>query len=179
MNILIIILLILTGIITLVLVLAALVRKKHYVKREIVIDAPSQKVFDFLKFLKNQEKFNKDAAADSDRKKEFKGTDGTVGFIYAWSGNKDAGVGQKEIKNIVEGKRIEMEICFVKPMSATATVVLEIESLSNDQSKVYWSNAGTLKFPINILIPVMEKAVAKSMDGSLSTLKNILETSLK
>ena len=36
-----------------------------------------------------------------DRERTFKGTDGTVGYIYAWKGNKDAGEGEKEIKNIV------------------------------------------------------------------------------
>ncbi|MEP7169377.1 MAG: hypothetical protein ABI855_08390, partial [Bacteroidota bacterium] len=115
------------------------------------------------------------AMAAPDRKREFKGTDGTVGYIYSWSGDKNAGVGEKEIKNIIEGKRIEMEIRFVKPMAVTASIIMETESLSDNQTKVYWSNAGTLKNPINILIPMMEKSVAKDMDSSLLTLKNILE----
>jgi hypothetical protein len=113
--------------------------------------------------------------AAPDRKREFKGTDGTVGYIYAWSGDKNAGVGEKEIKNIIEGKRIEMEIRFVKPMRATASIIMETESLPDDQTNVSWSNAGTLIYPLNIMIPIMEKHVAKDMDSSLSTLKNILE----
>ena len=175
MNIIITILLVVTGIIALLLIIALFIKREHYVKREIIINAPRQKVFDYVKLLKNQEEFNKHAAADADRKKEFKGTDGTVGFIYAWSGNKKAGEGQKEIKNIIEGKRIETEIRFVKPMAATASIIMETESLSDDQTKVSWSNAGTLKYPINIMIPMMVKHVAKDMDSSLSTLKNILE----
>jgi hypothetical protein len=110
-----------------------------------------------------------------DRKKEFKGTDGTVGFIYAWSGNKDAGQGEKEILNIVEGKRIETEIRFVKPMVATAQVTMETEALSNNQTKVSLINAGTLKYPINIMIPILEKNFPKDVDASLATLKQILE----
>ena len=175
MNIIITILLVVAGIIVLLLIIALFMKKEHYVKREIIINAPRQKVFDYVKLLKNQEKFNKHAAADADRKKEFKGTDGTVGFIYAWSGNKKAGVGEKEIKNIIEGKRIETEIRFVKPMAATACIIMETESLSDDQTKVSWSNAGTLKYPINIMIPMMEKMLPKEMDSSLSILKNILE----
>ena len=57
---------------------------------------------------------DKHAMAAPDRKRDFKGIDGTVGYIYSWSGDKNAGVGEKEIKNIIEGKRIEMEIRFVK-----------------------------------------------------------------
>jgi hypothetical protein len=150
-------------------------KKKHYVNREIIINAPWQKVFDFLKLLKNQEQFNKWARAGKDRKEETKGTDGTVGFIYSWSGDKSAGKGEKEIMNIVEGKRIETEIRFEKPMRISARVIMETESVSDNQTKVSLSNAGTLKYPLNILISMAEKNFAKDMDSSLSTLKNILE----
>ena len=175
MNIIVTILLVLAGIIALLLFISLFMKKEHYVNREIIINAPKQKVFDFLRFLENQEKFNKWAKTDPDRKIETKGTDGTVGYIYAWSGNKNAGEGEKEIKNIIEGKRIETEIRFVKPMAATASIIMETESLSDNQTKVYWSNAGTLKYPLNIMVPMLEKHVAKDMDTSLSTLKNILE----
>src|SRR5438876_2835542 len=168
MNILITILLVVAGIIALLLVIALFMKREHYVKREIIINAPRQKVFDYVKLLKNQDEFNKHAMDAPNRKEEFKGTDGTVGYIYSWSGDKDAGVGEKEIKNIIEGKRIETEIRFVKPMAVTAQVIMETESVSDDQTKVYWSNAGTLKYPINIMIPMVEKSVAKGMDISLS-----------
>ena len=175
MNTIITILLVVAGIIALLLIIALFMKREHYVKREIIINAPRQKVFDYIKLLKNQDEFNKHAMAAPDRKREFKGTDGTVGYIYAWSGNKNAGEGEKEIKNIIEGKRIETEIRFVKPMTTSATIIMETESLSDNQTKVTWSNAGTLKYPINIMIPMMEKHVVKDMDSSLSTLKNILE----
>jgi hypothetical protein len=163
------------GIIVLLLVVGLFMKKEHYVNREITINAPRQKVFDYIKLLKNQDEFNKHAMAGPDRKREFKGTDGTVGYVYSWSGNKNAGEGEKEIKGIVEGKRIETEIRFVKPMVTSASIIMETESLSDNQTKVSWSNAGVLKYPFNILIPMMEKHVSKDMDSSLSTLKNILE----
>jgi hypothetical protein len=175
MNTIITILLVVAGIIALLLIIALFMKREHYVNREIIINAPRQKVFDYLKLLKNQDKFNKHAMAAPDRKREFKGTDGTVGYIYAWSGNKNAGIGEKEIKNIIEGKRIETEIRFVKPMATIAHMIMETESLSDNQTKVYWSNAGTLKYPMSIMVPMVEKSVAKDMDISLSTLKNILE----
>ena len=175
MNTLITILVVVAGIIALLLIIALLMKKEHYVKREIVINAPRQKVFDYVKLLKNQDEFNTGAMEDPNRKREFKGTDGTVGFIYSWSGNKNAGEGEKEIMKISEGHSIEMEIRFVKPMAVSACIIMETESLPDDQTKVSWSNAGTLKYPINIMIPMMEKQVAKGMDKSLATLKTILE----
>ncbi len=176
MSPIIIILLVLACIIALLLIIALFMKKEHYVKREIIINAPNQKVFDFLKLLKNQDRFNKWATADKqNRKEEFKGTDGTVGFIYSWSGDKSAGQGEKEIMNMIEGKRIETEIRFVKPMRVTASVIFETTSLSVDQTKINLINAGTLNYPVNIMIPIAERNFAKDMDTSLLTLKNILE----
>jgi len=175
MNILITILIVLAAIIVLLLLIALFMRKQHFVKREIIISAPRQKVFDYIRMLKNQDAFNKHAMVDPDRIREFKGTDGTVGYTYSWKGDRSAGEGEKEIKNIIDGKSIETEIRFIKPMRVSATIIMETESLPGDQTKVTWSNAGTLKYPINIMIPMMEKNVAKGMDESLSTLKTILE----
>ncbi|MEO6490295.1 MAG: SRPBCC family protein [Ferruginibacter sp.] len=175
MNTLLTILLVFAGIIVLLLIIALVMKKEHYVNREIIINAPRQKVFDYIKLLKNQDEFNKHAMAGPDRERQFKGTDGTVGYIYAWSGDKNAGVGEKEIMNIIEGKRIETEIRFVKPMAVTASIIMQTESLPDNRTKVNWSNSGTLKYPINIMIPMMERSVAKDMDISLTTLKNILE----
>ena len=175
MNPVIIILLVVAGIIALLLIIGLFMKREHYVRREIIINAPRQKVFDYLKLLKNQEEFNKHAMTAPDRKREFKGTDGTVGYIYSWSGNKNAGEGEKEIKNITEGRSIETEIRFVKPMATSASIIMETESLSGNQTKVTWSNAGVLKYPLNIMIPIAEKNFPKDMDASLLTLKNILE----
>lgn len=169
------ILLVVAGLLALLLFIALFMKREHYVNREIIIHAPRQKVFDFLKLLKNQDQFNKWAKTDPDRTEQFRGTDGTIGYIYAWSGNKGAGEGEKEIKDIVEGKRIETEIRFTKPMRISAYVIMETESLSDSQTQVTMSNAGTLKYPLNILIPLAEKSFAKDLDESLSTLKALLE----
>jgi len=42
-------------------------------------------------------------------------------------------------------------------MGATATIIMETESLSDNQTKVHRSNASKLKYPVNILVPMMEK----------------------
>jgi len=180
MNILITILLLLISIIALALIAALFMKKEHYVKREIIINAPLQKVFNFLKLLKNQDKFNKWTQEDPDRKWEYKGTDGTEGFIISWSGNKKAGEGEKEIMKIIDGKRIETQIRFVKPMSTVADVIMEIETISDpdsnrDRTKVSLINSGTLKYPMNIFIPIAESKFPKDMDDSLMTLKRLLE----
>jgi hypothetical protein len=98
-----------------------------------------------------------------------------VGFIYAWKGSKEAGQGEKEIIAIEEGRRIETEIRFVKPMVVRSRMVMETLALPDGQTQVTWSNAGTLKYPLNLLIPFMEKSVTKDMQESLVVLQELVE----
>lgn len=175
MNIFITILLVIVGILSLLLIIALFTKKGYHIQCEMIINAPLQKVFDYVKFLKNWDNFNERAVADPSKKNEFKGTDGTVGFIYAWSGNKKVGEGEKEIKFISEGERIDTEIRFVKPFALTGFTNMFTESVSANQTKVRYSNASTLKYPLNILIPMVEKGIIKDMDISLAALKAILE----
>ena len=52
---------------------------------------------------------------------------------------------------------------------------MSTESVSGNQTKVTLSNASTLKYPLNILLLMVEKGIAKDMDKNLSCLKTILE----
>lgn len=175
MNILITILLILAGIIALLLIIALFMRKEYDIQREVIIDAPGGKVFDYLKQLKNQDNFNKWVMVDPGMKRTFTGTDGTVGFIYGWNGNKRAGEGEQEIKAITEGEKIETEIRFVRPFAGTSYANMIITSVSDTQTKVTWNNASFMKYPLNIMLSTIEKMLARDMDTSLLTLKSILE----
>jgi hypothetical protein len=175
MNTITLIILFFTAIIALLLLIALFIKKEHFVQRNIIINAAQPTVFDYIKLLKNQETFNTNAMEDPNRNWEFRGTDGTVGYTIAWNGNKKAGEGEKEIMKIVEGKSIETQIRFIKPMKAIGNAIMDTESLSSSQTKVIWSNSGTLNYPLNLLIPMLEKNVAKDMDKSLINLKTILE----
>lgn len=166
---------IIAGTLALLFIAAIFMRRNHYEQCSIEIEASSTKVFDFVKLVANQEAFNKHAQVGTDRQKTFTGTDGTVGFIYTWSGSKEAGQGEKEIIAIEEGRRIETEIRFVKPMVVSSRMVMETQALPDGNTQVTWSNAGDLKYPLNLLIPVMEKSVTKDMQGSLIVLKELLE----
>lgn len=175
MNSCILILLFLGGIIMLLLVVALFMRKEYFIRREMVINASVEKVFDYLKHLKNQDHFNKWVMTDPDMERNFKGTDGTVGFIYGWNGNKKAGEGEQQITQLIEGKKIATEIRFIRPFAAIAHADLDTEALSDQQTKVIWSNRSTMKYPMNLMIATIEKMLAKDMDESLSNLKTILE----
>jgi uncharacterized protein YndB with AHSA1/START domain len=175
MIILITILLVIASIVALLLLIALLSKKEYNVQREISINAPVQKVFEYIKHIKNQDNYNKWVMADPEMKKDFKGTDGTAGFIYAWNGNKKAGEGEQEIKAISEGEKVVTEVRFVRPFPGVANSYMATTPVSANQTSVKWGNASKIKFPMNIMISMIEKMLAKDMDASLAMLKAVLE----
>jgi len=72
-------------------------------------------VFNYVKYIKNQDHWSPWKSRDPEMKQSFIGEDGTVGFVSKWKGNKEVGTGEQEIKGIVENERIDSELRFFKP----------------------------------------------------------------
>ncbi len=175
MNAVMIVLMVLVSIVALFLIIAFFTRKNYIIRSEVVILSTPNKVFDYFKILKNQDQYNKWVMVDPKMKRIFNGTDGTVGFIDAWDGNKKAGAGEQEITNIIEGKIIETEIRFIRPFTSVANAKMEVIPINENDSKVIWTMESKMAFPMNIMISMIEKMLLKDMDESLSNLKKILE----
>lgn len=60
-------------------------------------------------------------------------------------------------------------------MKVSSKVIMETEALAQKQTKIALINTGTLKYPMNIFIPMAEKNFPKDLDKSLAALKRILE----
>jgi hypothetical protein len=160
------------------LTVALFVKKDYAVKREVVINQPKQQIFDYIKYLKNQENYSKWNSMDPNMKKSYKGTDGQVGFIYRWESDTDSvGVGEQEIKKIIEGERIDFELRFIKPFEATEPAFMITEAINDRQTKVVWGFSGRMDYPANLwlLFFNMEEMIGADLDAGLATLKNIME----
>ena len=177
MTILLTILAVIGGLLLLMLILAAFFKNEYTIQREIIINRPKQEVFDYVKQMKNQDQYSKWVRMDPEAKKEYRGTDGAVGFVYAWdSKNKQAGKGEQEIKAIVEGETIDVEVRFERPFKNTARTPIFTETVSNGQTKVRWGMSGQSKYPMNLMNPLMDNLLGKDMEVSLADLKTILES---
>lgn len=170
--------LILAGIILLVLITGLFVNGKYAVVREVTINNPKQEVFDYLKYLKNQDNFSVWAKIDPAMKKEFRGVDGTVGFVSAWeSENPKAGKGEQKIIKIAEGERIDYELHFYEPMESTDYAYLSTGAVSDNRTLVKWGFNGEMKYPMNLMMLFMdmEKMLAPDLENGLKNLKTVLE----
>jgi hypothetical protein len=168
----------LVGLIVLLLIIAVFLKKKYSLSTEITIKQPKQLVFDYLKLLKNQDNFSKWALMDPNMSKEYRGTDGTVGFVSAWDSNKkNVGKGEQEITKIKEGERIDFEIRFIKPFAGVAQAYMSIDSLSNQVTLVNWGISSKMPYPMNLMLLVMnmEKKMTEDLHTGLQNLKEILE----
>jgi len=170
-----IVLLVIAVIIAIPLVIAIFVSHDYEVKRDIVIEKPGAEVFAFVSHIRNQAYYNKWVLTDPQAVKTYSGNDASPGFVYRWDGQK-SGAGEQEIKNISEGRSIETELRFKKPMEGLAATIMTTEDASGGKTKVSWTFKGRSKYPMNIMNLFIDKVLGGDMSESLSNLKRVLET---
>ena len=178
MNTLVTILIVFFGLIALLLLIALFVKKEYAIEREIIINKTKQMVFNYIKLLKNQDTFSKWANIDPAMEKEYRGTDGTVGFVSAWNSNvKNVGKGEQTIKKITDGEDIDFDIHFIKPMDARAKARMSTEALSENETKVKWGFSSGMKYPMNFMLLFinMENMLGDDLSTGLNNLKIDLE----
>jgi hypothetical protein len=158
------------------LTLALFIRKDYRVERTILVNKPAATVFNYIRFLKNQDHYSKWEMTDPRMQKSFRGKDGQTGFVYAWNGNKQAGKGEQEIKEIKEGERIDVEVRFEKPFKSIARAPMVTQPSGKNSTVVTWRMEGHNNYPINLMNLFIDGMLGKDMELSLRTLKGILET---
>ena len=112
-------------------------------------------------------------------KQSTEGTDGEIGFISRWEGNKDVGSGEQELKKLVNNEEVITEIRFFKPWQSQADGYFRMKDADANQTEVTWGFTGSNKIPWNIfmLFMNMDKAVGKDFNEGLTELKKTLENS--
>ncbi len=173
-----IVLYILVALVVIILVLALIAPKSYDVFRTVDIDRPKNQVFEYLRFLKNQDEWSPWAKKDPNMFKKYTGTDGEVGCVSYWKGNKEVGEGQQEITRIIPGKRVDGELRFLKPWKSTSDCYLIADDGAHGKTKVTWGFSGKNKFPISIMMLFMnmDKMIGKDFEEGLASLKTRLES---
>lgn len=160
------------------LIAALFVKKEYSVEREITIMCDNENVFEYIKYLRNQNNYSVWSTMDPDMKKTYTGTDGTVGFVSAWeSKDENVGTGEQEIIKIEDGKRIDFELRFIEPFEATDKAYMSTEAISPSQTKVKWGFNGKMSYPMNLMLLFMdmEEMLGKDLQKGLENLKVELE----
>ncbi|MDT0552328.1 SRPBCC family protein [Urechidicola vernalis] len=167
---------IIIGIVALIFVLSVIAPKSYDVSRSIVINKPLAEVYNYLRFLEKQHEWSPWAEKDPNMEKTYTGTDGEVGFISAWVGNKDVGSGEQEITGLKENLEVSSQLRFLKPWKSTSDAYLRVSEIK-EGTEVVWGFSGNNKFPISIMMLFMnmDKAVGGDFEFGLNKLKRTLE----
>ena len=157
---------------------ALFVNSDYRVERQVVINKNKESVFNFLKYLENQNKFSKWANVDPNMKKASYGIDGNVGFYTTWSSeNPNVGKGEQEIIAIKDGERIDYELRFLAPFQSTEPAYIITEYISGDKTRVKWGFKGHMNYPMNLMLVIydFEKTIGDDLQYGLDNLKKLLE----
>lgn len=146
------------------------------IQKTILINSDVHKVYEFLKYTKNQDKFSVWNMKDPAMKKNYAGEDGMPGFTYSWdSKDKNVGAGQQETKSMSEDNRIDYELRFERPMRNTAQSSFITDKVKNNETSVTWTFASPTKFPMSLFAPIFKKMLGKQIEQGLQNLKALLE----
>lgn len=167
---------VLLGIIAALLLAALFMKKAYSLSVSVIINKPQSYVFNYIKLLKHQEKYSKWVMADPNVKMNYTGTDGTVGFKAAWESNdKNVGVGEQEIIEIMEGNGYRVEIRFEKPFKGISYATNSTKAIDANTTKLTTVFDTKTPFPMNIMVPIISKMLVKDMTENANNLKKILE----
>lgn len=166
------------SLVVILLVIALFIKKEYTVERSVVVHKPRTEVYEYVKYLKNQEKYSKWATMDPDMTSTYSGTDATPGFTNKWDSEKDdVGAGEQEIKSLTPNERVNFEIRFLRPFKSTSNAALILEDTATTQTRVTWNFNSKMDYPMNLMLVFMDlnKAIGNDLEVGLSNLKSNLE----
>lgn len=172
------ILLFIAAVVVIALVAALFVKKEMTAQREIVINRSKQEVFDYIKYVKNQDNYSKWNKLDPAMKKTYEGTDGTPGFVYSWTSEKsDVGQGSQTITKVIEGERLDCDLHFIKPFESKAKIYMTTTAVTDSTTKVVWGYDGKMNYPLNLMRVFIdiEKSIGDDFSTGLTNLKTVME----
>lgn len=168
---------ILLGLVTLVAVLMLVAPKGAKVERSVTVKLSPESAFQSLRSLKIFDQWAPWATRDPKMERGYLGTDGEIGSVAWWKGNKDVGEGEQELKKLEPNTYIETELRFLKPFKAINKSYWRI---SNDPEgcKVVWGFDAKFHMPMNImfLFVSMESSIGRDFEQGLVRWKSLVES---
>ncbi len=147
------------------------------IERDIVIDAPAEKVYPHVSSFKNFNAWSPWAKIDPNTKYVFEGPEAGEGAKMSWtSDHPNVGNGSQEITAATANKRVESALSFDGQPPAKAVFVLE--PAGEGKTKVTWEFHGDMGMnPIGRWMGLMiEKYLGPDYEKGLANLKEVVES---
>ncbi len=163
--------------IVVLLILAIFIPKEFTISVSETINKPQQEVFDYIRILKNQEKYSVWVMEDPNLVPEIIGTDGTIGAIQKWNSEMDGvGEGEQEITSM-STDRIDLDLRFKRPMKGEAKAANILSKVSENQTTLTSEFYSKSTYPMNLMSYFMGGyIIKKAQTQNLKNIKNNLES---
>lgn len=146
------------------------------IARSIDIHAPPDQIIPFLEDFHRWGPWSPFEKLDPAMKRTFSGPAKGVGSIYEWSGNRDAGSGRMEIKQVSPDSGVVIQLDFTAPFEAHNIAEFRFAPDSGG-TRVSWVMHGQQNFLMKVMgiFMSMDSMVGKQFESGLASLKTLCE----
>lgn len=170
-------LIIILALVAIVVILGLIGPDTYRYERSVTIAAPPSAVYGHVNSLAAMDKWSPWNALDPNMKKTYEGTDGTVGAISRWEGNKDVGKGEQRLDSLVQDQLVKNHVKFIEPWASESDALVELQP-EGEGTKVTWAMVGNNDFMSKVMgkFMDMDAMLGKDFEKGLSMLKEQVET---
>ncbi len=129
------------------LAVAAALPARYEVSRSRVIATPAPALSSYVADFSRRTEWIPWAVTEPSADFQTAGVPGAVGSRFSWAG-KQIGAGTATLTQHVPGRLVETALSFQRPMAMSSRDRVTFESLNGGQTRVTWTNAGDLPYPI-------------------------------
>jgi uncharacterized protein YndB with AHSA1/START domain len=150
---------------------------KFRYERSGLINAPAERIFPYISNFSLGGLWSPYEKVDPTMKKTFSGTQGQVGSIMEFEGNKDAGSGKLEVLKVIPNELVEIRLTMTKPFHAENLVLYHLTP-EGAGTRFSWEMSGDGGF-LGKLISVFincEKMVGDQFNQGIANLKALVES---
>lgn len=149
----------------------------YKISRDILINAPVEKIFPYLNNSKLAEKWGPWIEIDPIAKMSYSGPDSGVGSRASWTGGKQLGTGSATIIESQLNERVSIQLEYTEPMKMSQLAQYLVQPYGK-QIKITWRVSGRNNFMGRLMCVFMnmDKRVGGMFEKGLSNLKKLVET---
>ena len=144
--------------------------------RSAVINTTPEKLFPLISSFAACAQWNPYDQKDSNMKRTIHGTDGQVGSIMEFDGNKDVGSGSLEIIRVIPNQSLALRLKMLKPFRAENLVEYQLMP-EGAGTRFTWKMSGDGGFMGKLMSTFIdcEKMVTKDFEIGIENLKKLAE----
>ena len=144
------------------------------VKKETVVEASCDAVYDFVSNFSNWKVWSPWLCQEPECPVDIIGNPGTSSHKQSWDG-KLIGTGEMQLKAVERGKKLDYTLSFVKPWKSTAAVEILFDAVDERKTRVVWKMKSSLPIFLFWMRKQMSALIGMDYERGLLMLKDYFE----